>query len=161
MFGKKKNKINAEEAFDSLMFPFIIDKPVDSDSNTIIFRYSSGGSNIGFSIDKESDESFDAVYNGGIPFIHVFSKNGNNNEVSHEYALSIREFLDYCNAFTVTLVGEPNDDKQFILYMINCKYKKYKMYFSFHESDMYPSVVKYIINKASEGIYKNLIKGKQ
>lgn len=150
MFSKKKkHKISEEEAFDSLLFPFTIDI---EDEDGLSFKYSSGGGNIKLRV-FSYDKNYEPVYNGGVSFIHVFSKNNENNNISHEYALVIKDFLEHATNMSINL------DKNRVCYLILVEYNNFQFTLSFIDSDMYPSVANYIISKTSKSIYKNAVKG--
>ena len=164
---KKKEKIKKKEVYDSILLAF----KLEADDSTITeFKLNSEDNNchVEFSIcdldkpvlDRKKnersiiDEIFDEkTHESKLPFLkQSITSEG---EVMH-YVLILKEFLNYSHAIEIHLVDDKKE-KPYIEYFITSVYDKYMTHITFQENDMYPSVVKYIIDTATEAMYKKTL----
>lgn len=155
---KNKKKISESEAYDSLLFPIVVDSinkvNVESDDESVSeellikFKYNTEAkNNIAFTaIIKD----FDIIETGGIPFIN---KMANGDKI--EYLLSLKSFLQFTNSLFIMKTA----DGKKIEYIVRVDYQDQIFELIFYDSDMYSSVVNYIINNASTEMYKSILKG--
>lgn len=157
---KRKKKISESEAYDSLLFPIVIEAMskvnVESDNDDkdvseellVKFKYNTEAkNNIAFvAIVKD----FDIIETGGIPFINKMADSDKD-----EYLLSLKSFLQFTNSLYIM----KSADGKKIEYLVRIDYQDQIFELSFYDSDMYSSVVNYIINNASTEMYKSILKG--
>ena len=157
---KNKKKISESEAYDSLLFPIVIETMskvnVESDNDDeniseellIKFKYNTEAkNNISFvAIVKD----FDIIETGGIPFINKMTDSDKD-----EYLLSLKSFLQFTNSLYIMKTA----DGKKIEYLVRIDYQDQIFELTFYDSDMYSSVVNYIINNASTEMYKSILKG--
>lgn len=156
MFGKKKKKISEEEAFDSLLFPFRLDVSDTTDKTELNFIYNSGSSSMRLIIDTLNDDNnFEPLLDGKIHLFHKFKGLDDAANETTEYALVVKDFLNCATGLNVFL----EHDKNRVCYCISAECENYLIYLMYYDSDMYPSVSKYMVSKASNGIYQNAVKG--
>ena len=157
---KRKKKISESEAYDSLLLPFV----VDSLDDVVIDSGEEGSSQellikFNYSAETKSKIRFTAIVkdtyaicNEDIPFIHKMD-----NKEKEEYALVLKTFLEFAKSIYIMTTT----DGKSVEYIVHSEFNNGDIYeLSFFDSDMYPSVVNYIVNNASTGIYKNALKGK-
>lgn len=158
---KKREKIDKQEVFDSLLFSF---EKSASDATTITFRLASTEnmkSHLKFSITvndimKYKDNPIILFEpESHKPTIPFFKQQLDSDGKVVSFILVLKEFLENANS----LVIESLKNKDHVLYHITSECDDFTTELSFYESDMYPSVSKYIINTTADAIYKKAMKG--
>ncbi len=159
---KKKEKINTQEVFDSLLFSFEKDIVTNSSVTFKLSTVSSGKSHLYFIITLKYPEAYKdksiilfepETHKATIPY---FKQQLDSEGKVDSYILILKEFLDNARRLEI----RPTDDNRHVNYVIEAETLDFKVILTFYESDMYPSVSKYIINTAAESIYKKTMKGK-
>lgn len=162
---KKKEKIEKKESFDSLLLPF--NKEMDTNI-AARFRMSSNDNkcNVTLNIFKEIVDELDNSDESIVT--QLFDKNNHDSRLSYFkesinekgevffYVLILKDFLENAKEIKIIL-SEIDNGNKFMDYCIKTYYDDLTIQLSFRESDMYPSVVKYIIDTTTEAMYKKTL----
>lgn len=170
---KKKEKINAQEVFDSLLFSFDLEKMGDTYIRFKLLSESDKHNSMRFTIssmelsgDRNKAKIFDKEKDYAPMLFPCFRVQVKDDEVV-SYILMLKDFLDNTSHIEMEIVGQEHKSVHYKIssyYHVNIQNKdlgeissRFKLELEYHESDVYPSVSKYIINTASDAMYKKTL----
>ena len=144
MFGKKKKEnIEQSEVFDARVFSF---KKSDKELEDYILDLE-GINNKHMKLFVNNSNKCDLQ-----DTLPSFIKRDGNN-----FVLILSEFLNY--SYIMSATSCETESEKYVEYRICTRNSYIECVLEFRESDVYPSVSKYITDKALDAIYKNTCKG--
>ena len=158
MFSKnkkanKKDKISNKEAFDSLLLSFESYQSTNPDEELFKMVCAADSKNSTFLAIERRNKDVE-LFVDHVPYIPYFKEHVGSDGNVISYILSLKDFINDAMELTIGLQGDAVKSAN---YQIISHFKDVTIRLFFKESDMYPSISKYITSTTADAIYKKTL----